>query len=317
MRRGTTNRRWGLVGTVVLAAVVAAGCMPVSPWRPPGGSATGDAFEYVAMGDSWAAGPLMTLPVGEPFLCARSTNNYPRQLARELQVDRFIDVTCGSAKSTDVTEPQEVDPLDFDLELPEAPPQADALSERTDLVTITMGGNDIGLPEFALGCANFIDVALGPAPFGTPCVQELTAGGVDQVSAEIRAARPRIVEMLREIRRRAPRAQVYVVGYPSALPRDGAGCWARWPLFDIDAAYIAAKMDEMNAMLASAARRVGVRYVDTATPSLGHDACQPPARAWINGISFSPDGIPLHPNSRSAANTAGVVADAVRRDGVR
>ena len=46
-------------------------------------------------------------------------------------------------------------------------------------------------------------------------------------------------------------------------------------------------------MLASAARRAGVGYVDVYTSGIGHDACSPPAQAWINGISFAPDGIPL------------------------
>jgi hypothetical protein len=180
-----------------------------------------------------------------------------------------------------------------------------------------MGGNDIGLPKFALGCANLIAVPLGPPPLGRPCVQELTAGGVDQVSEEIAATRPKLVEMLREIRRRAPNAAVYVVGYPAGLPQGGAGCWGRWPILDVDAGYIDAKMQEMNAMLASAARRAGVRFVDTYTSSLGHDACKPAAQAWVNGISFDPNGIPLHPNSRSAANTAAVIAASVQRHGVR
>lgn len=274
-------------------------------------------FTYVALGDSWAAGPLMSFPVGEPLFCARSSNNYPAQLAGLVAADRFVDVTCGSAETEDVTRPQEVDPLDLGLDLGTAPPQADALTGETDLVTVTMGGNDIGLPKFALRCANLIAVPLGPAPFGRPCVDELTAGGIDQVSDAIDEARPKVVEMLREVRRRAPTAAVYVVGYPAGLPQGGAGCWGRWPILDVDAGFIDAKMQEMNAMLAEAAGRAGVRFVDTYTSSLGHDACKPASQAWVNGISFDPDGIPLHPNSRSAANTAQVVAAAVQRHGVR
>ena len=132
------------------------------------------------------------------------------------------------------------------------------------------------------------------------------------MSVEINKARPKVVAMLREIRRRAPRATVHLVGYPAALPEGGTGCWSRWPLLDVDAGYLNDKMQEMNSMLASAARRAGVGYVDVYTSGIGHDACSPPAQAWINGLSFAPDGIPLHPNSRSAANTARVVAEVVR-----
>jgi lysophospholipase L1-like esterase len=298
-------------------ALLVVACSPPPPPPPPSAVQGGGGFEYVAMGDSWAAGPLMSFPVGEPLFCARSSNNYPSQLAALLSVDRFADVTCGSADSEDVTRPQEVDPLDLGLDLGTAAPQADALGPDTDLVTITMGGNDIGLPKFAIACANLIGIPLGPAPFGRPCVQDLTAGGVDQVSEKIAATRPEIVEMLRTIRRRAPSAAVYVVGYPAGLAQGGTGCWGRWPILDVDAGYIDAKMQEMNAMLADAARIAGVRFVDVYTSSLGHDACQPRGQAWVNGISFDPDGIPLHPNSRSAANTAAVVAAAVQRHGVR
>lgn len=305
---------WVLTAIVAATAAVVLACTPPPP---PSNAAGRGGFEYVAMGDSWASGPLMSFPVGEPLFCARSSNNYPAQLAGLLQVDRFVDVTCGSADSDDVTRPQEVDPLDLDLDLGTAPPQADALGPDTDLVTITMGGNDIGLPKFALRCANLIAIPLGPAPFGRPCVQDLTSGGVDQVSEKIEATRPEIVEMLREVRRRASSAEIYVVGYPSGLAQGGTGCWGRWPILDVDAGYIDAKMQEMNAMLASAAQQVGVRFVDTYTSSLGHDACKPAWQAWVNGISFDPDGIPLHPNSRSAANTARVVAAEVQRDGVR
>ena len=123
--------------------------------------------------------------------------------------------------------------------------------------------------------STLIAVPLGPAPFGRPCVHELTAGGIDRVSDAIEEARPNVIEMLREVRRRASSAAVYVVGYPSGLPQGGTGGWGRWPILDVDAGYIDAKMQEMNAMLASAAQQARVRFVDTYTSSLGHDACKP------------------------------------------
>lgn len=307
--RGNVGR--GVALAVLLALGISA-CTAQSP-PPPAPAA---AYRYVALGDSWAAGPLMTLPTSDPIFCGRSATNYPSQLASRLGVDQFVDVTCGSADTKDVTEAQEVDPLDLGVDLGEAAPQADALTRDTDLVTVTMGGNDVGLPKFAIGCANLFAVRLGPPPFGQPCTEILTEGGVDQVSEEIDATRPKVVAMLREIRRRAPKAAIFLVGYPAGLPQGGTGCWGRWPILDVDAGYLDQKMQEMNAMLASAARRAGVRFVDAYTSSIGHDACQPADRAWVNGISFAPDGIPLHPNSRSASNTANVVAAAVRQAGV-
>ena len=90
-------------------AVLGAGCSAAARPRhraPPPVSGQDRSFRYVALGDSWAAGPLMTLPVGEPVFCGRSATNYPAQLAALLDVDEFVDVTCGSASTEDVTGPR-------------------------------------------------------------------------------------------------------------------------------------------------------------------------------------------------------------------
>jgi hypothetical protein len=295
------------VAIAAVTAAVAAACTvppPLPPEVRPGYQ------RYVALGDSWTAAPLIGLPVGEPLTCFRSANNYPQLVARKLRVAQVVDASCGDATTEELTEPQNTKVLG--LLGVTAPPQFDALTPDTDLVTIGMGGNDVGLPGWVLGCANLLDVPLGPPPFGQPCEQVFTAGGVDQLSGAIADVRPRIEAALAGIQLRSPRARVLVVGYPSPFPADGAGCRQRWPISDSDAAWLASKIAEFNAMLAGAAEEAGAEFVDTTPSHAGHDACRPPGIAWINGLTIDPDGVPFHPTSRSAAATAEVVAAAAR-----
>ncbi len=255
----------------------------------------------------------MTAPVGNPITCFRSSKNYPNLVARRVGVGRFVDVSCGDATTENLAGPQDTGAFGLHFGIV-APPQFNALTTNTDLVTIGIGGNDVEVPKLVLRCVNLIDVPLGPPPFGRPCREELTDGGVDQFTAAIAAARPKLDEALAGIRLRAPRARVVVVGYPSPFPADGSGFHDRWPILDTDAAWLAAKFAEFNGMLAAAARSAGARFADTTPSHVGHDACQPAGVAWINGLSIDPDGVPLHPTSLSAAATAQVVAGvAVRR----
>ncbi len=56
---------------------------------------------YVALGDSYSAGPLIPQQRPDPLGCLRSTNNYPAFLATYLTTVRsFTDVTCSGAETT-------------------------------------------------------------------------------------------------------------------------------------------------------------------------------------------------------------------------
>src|SRR4051812_44232380 len=88
-----------------------------------------EAVHYVALGDSAAAGPLIPHRHG-PVRCLRSDHNYPSWVARALHVADFTDVSCSGATIANLTGPQGG-----------LPPQADALSAETTLVTLTIGAN--------------------------------------------------------------------------------------------------------------------------------------------------------------------------------
>lgn len=86
----------------------------------------------------------------------------------------------------------------------------DALGRGTDLVTVTIGGNDIGFSTVLGTCAQL--TASDPA--GAPCRSHYTRAGAggDQITASIAGTAPKIAQVLRGIHRRSPHARVVVVG---------------------------------------------------------------------------------------------------------
>lgn len=255
---------------------------------------------YVALGDSYAAGPLVPVPTGEPAGCLRSDRNYPSVVAETLGVAEFRDVSCSAATTEHITGPQNV-PLGVN------PPQVDALTADTELVTITIGGNDIGFGEIVSECARRSPLQ----PAGSACRDHYTAGGTDELAQRIEEAAPQVAAVLAAIEERSPHARVLLVGYPAILPDEGPGCFPVVPFSPGDVAYLRGVEKALNAMLADEAAGAGVDFVDTYTPSIGHDVCQPPGRKWIEGLVPTAPAAPVHPNAQGMAGIGAVVAAAV------
>jgi hypothetical protein len=144
-----------------------------------------------------------------------------------------------------------------------------------------------------------------------PCSRANTAGGHDRASERIAAVGPELGKALDDLHAKAPNALLFVVGYPDALPDDGHACWPYVPILPVDMPYLVAKFKEMNAMLASEAAAHDATYVDLYDASIGHDACQVPGLAWVNGFVLVPPSYPAHPNMLGQADAAAVVADAI------
>jgi hypothetical protein len=285
----------GIVAIIGMASAPAGGAVPVGD---------DEGLEYVALGDSFTSGPLV-LPHDTTWVpqdCGQSIFNYPHRAAAAIGATSFTDVSCGGATLDDLYAAQD------GLVLGGVnAPQLDAVGPDTDVVTLGMGGNDVGFVGLALGCIRL----LGP-PFEQPCSPAYTAGGIDQVSEKIAAVGPEVASALQAIHAKAPDAEVFVVGYPTSLPDSGIACWPYVPILQADMPYLVAKFKEMNAMLAERAVANGATYIDVYTPSIGHDACQLPLVAWVNGLVLVPPSFPAHPNQLGLAASGAVVADAIR-----
>ncbi len=302
VKRGTIIDRRGLRRAYALAALLCAasalaiGCPAADAQTVPN--------TYVALGDSYTAGPLVPNPTGDPVDCGRSDHNYPSLVAAALHAPVFRDVSCGSAQIEDFSDVQDGLPLGG-----ANPPQYNALGPDTALVTVGIGGNDIGFGGIVNHCVQ------PPAPLGTPCTPYYKRNGGDELSERIQETAPRIAGVLQEIHRRAPAADVFVVDYPALLPDDGSACYPYVPILPEDIPYLRDKEKELNAMLATQAAANGATHVDWYTPSIGHDACKPPTIAWTNGAIVVPPSYPAHPNADGLTGAAAAVLEAVERSG--
>ena len=250
--------------------------------------AQAETLNYVALGDSYSAasGVLPTDPTA-PLLCLRSTRNYPHVIAAGTGAT-LTDVTCGAAETKHFTTAQ----------YPGVPPQVDAVGADTDLVTMTIGGNDSGLFIGAiLACGSAGIVTLG---HGSPCKNLYGSRFEDTIR---NTTYPALVAALRAVRTRAPGAEVAILGYPWIVPATG-GCFDRMPIATGDVPYLRSLQTTLNDAVSRAAAATGATYVDMAGVSNGHDACQPIGVRWIEPVLQTTNPVVVHPNALGEAKMA-------------
>jgi hypothetical protein len=157
------------------------------------------------------------------------------------------------------------------------------------VVTLQIGGNDIGFSSIANDCTSTSNT-------GTPCQDRYVHDGRDEISERIQATAPLVAAALEGIHKRSRHARVLVVNYAAILPDSGPGCYPQMPITDGDVPYVRAKQKELNAMLAAQASANGAELIDWYTASIGHDACQPPVIRWVEPVVPVNAAAPIHPN---------------------
>jgi lysophospholipase L1-like esterase len=255
-----------------------------------------DPGPYVSLGDSYTAAPLVLNLTGTPLGCLRSDHNYPSLVASALGIASFRDVSCSAATTDDMTSAQTT-PVQL---LGSNPPQFDALRADTQLVTLGIGGNDVGVVGAAVACASLGLIA----PTATACRSHFARPDGDANDVLIALTAPKIAAVLQGIHVRSPQARVLVVGYPDVLPRSGNGCWPVVPLSPDDVRYMDGLIIRTNTMLAEQAALNGAEFVDTYGDSVGHDVCTLPGTRWYEGLVPTAVAFPLHPNALGMQSSA-------------
>jgi len=253
--------------------------------------------DYVALGSSFAAGPgLKPRTAGAPRASGRSDSNYAHLLAVRLGL-ALRDVTFSGATTDDILNGT-----------PNRAAQVDAVAPSTRLVTITAGGNDIGyLPALTLASLPWPLRALPPI---RRRVAELTdPGATDERFGTLAIG---LTTIVREIRRRAPDAQIMIVDYLSILPtesstlprpttltRSPSGDLNRWGLD------VALRLSHTFVTVAAAE---GCTFVDVGAVSRDHHAWS--SNPWTRRFHLSlRGGAPYHPNAAGMAAVARMLAD--------
>ncbi|HEX7855229.1 MAG TPA: SGNH/GDSL hydrolase family protein [Sphingobium sp.] len=247
--------------------------------------------KYVAMGSSFAAGAgIGPLQVGSPARCGRTANNYATLLAQRFHMT-LTDVSCGGAMTANILNPWS-----------ELPAQVDALDPETSLVTITIGGNDVG---YVMGLVGGSCRANMPIP-SSSCLPKPTGG-----EAAWRKLEQNLGEISRQVAIRAPKAKLVFIQYVTLVP----------PVLCEAATLLPAEAEEYRSLgrrLAEVTSRVAHTHGAMVLPidrlSRDHTACS--AAPWSHGLSAGYDmklGAPWHPSKEGHAAIAQVLSNFLGR----
>jgi len=246
---------------------------------------------YVSLGDSYTAAPYV------PFTdiargCYRSSNNYPHLVATALHIDDLQDRSCSGAQTKDLPGRQLTA-----LRL-RVPPQFDALSKRTDLVTVGIGANDFHLyAQIATVCRR--------STRGCPLYDRRARLGsiVDQL-------RPTLVSTLDRVKVLAPNARVLLIGYPRLFPAKG-DCSRLPRMRPQDRATFRNINLRLREQMREAADDAGVTFVDFYATSYGHNVCA--RHPWVQGrVGNIRLGAALHPLPAGQAALARTIVQVLR-----
>jgi len=287
---------WPLLAAVAITLTVGVGSLVTRDDRAVQSSAvrpvksTGP--EYVAIGDSYTAGGRIGSLQPGGTNCLRSSRNYPSLVAAELGF-ALRDVSCYGASTKDVLEGDSSG----------IPAQVDALSKKTKQVTVSIGGNDLGIfSSMFLTCVRTSQ----PHTPGAPCQQQFEG----KLAAKMLQVRERVGAVLDEVEKRAPQASVLVINYLRLMPQ--VSPCSLTPFADRDVFWFASVERRLSDAVSAAARQRHLDVVDAHKLSENHDICSGRA-AWVNGPRpKNLDGLLFHPNGVGERVLAKAVVEEVR-----
>lgn len=246
---------------------------------------------YVALGSSMAAGPgIRPRAAGAPWGSGRSARNYPHLVAQRCGLE-LIDVTFSGATTAHVLADHRRG----------TPPQITALNGSESLVTITIGGNDVGYIPLLMAASL-------PRP-----ARRLPLLGARICELLDRDARNEALDAVFEslcavglaVREHAPHARVFFVDYLTVLPPAGTPAA---PLSEADAdlgRHVAASLERLTA---DAATATGCDVVGAAAASRQHHAWSGEPWTTRPGLPLPGRPAPLHPNAAGMRAAAELVS---------
>jgi lysophospholipase L1-like esterase len=216
------------------------------------------ADRYVALGDSFSSG----VGTGSYTLsssCRRGVYAYPWLVAQQRPETSLTFVACSGAKTTDLMANQII-----------------SVTPDTTIVTVTIGGNDIGFSDLIVECTL------------SDCSAEL-----DSTRANLRTLLLQRLDMVySSIRSSALNATVIVLGYPRLFST--AGCFGTLGISSTERAKANLLSDALNALSSERAGIASVTYKSAIVPFTGHAVCS--SSSWLNGLNLFNTVESYHPN---------------------
>lgn len=273
------NSRSGTLGLLALVSCLAFSACSSAPEGEgpvPAPEPVPETYDYVALGDSYAALGSTGSEISGPEFCQRSADNYPSLVLADDRVTGS-DVSCAGAVTVDV-----LNPVGEGAE--RIPAQIDALTEDVDLVTLSIGGNDIGFGAI-VGC---VVEAMRANQLSTcePALRERTQERLGELPAELDRIHGGISA-------RAPDARVIVTGYlPLIAPGDD--CAEITALSEADRSWVIDRTGELNDVVEEAAQRNGADMV-LPDDAGAHTGCVAPEQRWVDFFGAETGAYPMHP----------------------
>lgn len=306
-----------VVGHAVCQILGQADCPPQDPTATPLERATWG--EYVAMGDSYSSGegagdydPDTDYDRGDDWdrdnwgddernRCHRSGSAYSQMIQRPgsgIAFDGgFTFSACSGATQDELTERNGRNDGEG--------PQLEALDEAVSLVTMSIGGNDLGFSTVVEDC-----IINGKS--GVPMLDSCQDKHDDRIEARLDELHDELVDTYDAIQDEAGNARVVIIGYPELFVQDPEDSISNL-LYAEDQAWMNQQAAELNDMLRSAAREAGVEFIDPTAAFRGHGIGSDDP--WINDLNWGGPGLSLvnpgsfHPNAQGQA----AIADLLKR----
>lgn len=257
---------------------------------------------YVALGSSYAAGTsLPSLAADSPPRCGQGVENYPRQIARALDL-KLIDRSCGGAVTPHLLRGGQFDQA----------PQIAAIAADARLVTITIGGNDVRFVSDLGEMSCRFRASQGPGPAAPDACRPQSADfDLERAFATLADD---LHTLAAQIRRQAPQARIVFVDYITIAPPSGT-CVALG-LSEADAERIRQRAARLAALTAKVAAESGSDLIEASRLSRTHDVCSSEPWAWGYVSPAEREragGVGFHPRPEGIAAIAQAVVERLRR----
>lgn len=243
-------------------SLIAAAFVPLAALALAAGPAQAASINYVALGDSYSSGAGAT---GGSGLCVQSPNGYPTLWAKAHGITSFVNATCAGATMDTVTQTQ-----------------LSKLSADTNVITMSIGGNDVGFVGIVLQCLVLGDAGCQKAVDSALAKKAEYVAKADQLATKIQA--------------KSPNAKAFLLGYPYLFETTRT-CPGGPSLNQKQRQILRGGVDILDDTLRDVAVAHGWSFVDVRASFAGHSSCA--AQPWINGLSAGP--VPLHPNDAGYA----------------
>ena len=218
---------------------------------------------YVALGDSYSSGLGAGSYISASGSCDQSTNAYPAVWAAADQPASYVSEACAGATTATVLSSQ-----------------LGALSAATTLVSITVGGNDVGFSSVMETCV------LLPTSSCVSAVSHAEHLVATQLPGELDS-------VLNAIRADAPSARVVVLGYPEFYDLSkSSSCIG---LSTTDRTDLNQGADVLDSAIQAAAARHGDAWVDVRGAFTSHEICD--SGSWLHSVDWLNLSDSYHPTA--------------------